>query len=193
MTQQLIEAQEEEQQTESFAFSLGLTPSRTRERYENQQSSIGQVGRASSSAAFSLSGPKGNKSVWNNAGNIPLHQNSITRSGRPLYGKQINGTNGKTSSPVMSHAHSRFQPSSNRALLSDIVQVKAEPGSSGGAGFGEGAEDGSLWRSPRINKGNTHKYEDFTVPMSRSNGCIDGRKSPLLSNKKRRVDDTALC
>lgn len=193
MTQQLIEAQEEAQQTESFAFSLGLTPSRTKERFENQQSSIGQVGRASSSAAFSLAGPKGNKSVWSNAGNIPLQQNSVTRSGRSLYGKQSNGTNGKTSSPVMSHTHSRFHPGSNRALLSDLVQIKAEPGGSGGAGFGEGAEDGSLWRSPRVNKGNTHKYEDFTVPVSRSNGYIDGRKSPLLSNKKRRVDDTTVC
>lgn len=201
MTQQLIEAQEEVQQTESFAFSLGLTPSRTKEKYENQQSAIGQVGQASSSAAFSLSAAQPGKGVFGstngtiNRQHNPVHKNGFAGSSNR---NQISGNNSaRPSSSVVSHTHSyRFQQGSSSSIVSDYVQVKVEkdydgPGNGSGSssrlGFGEG-EDSSLWRSPRVNKGNTNKYEDFKVPMARSNGCMDGRRSPLFSNKKRRLD-----
>lgn len=187
MTQQLIEAQEEAQMTESFAFSLGLAPSRTKERFENQQSNICQVGRASSSAAFSMSAGPINKSMCGKAANAPSRQNPAAKNGKSIYGKQLNGANGKPSS----HGYTKFSPHAHRPLLTDFAQVKVEPSTSGvnGAGFGDGMEDGSLWRSPRVNKGNTHKYEDFSVPMSRGNGYIDGRKSPLFPSKRRRMED----
>lgn len=185
MTQQLIEAQEEEKKTESFAFSLGLTPSRTKEKYENQKSSIGEVGRASSSAAFTYSA-QSNKSVFGKPGNTPIPN---PKNGKPP--NKVNGTNGRSSWPGISHTH-RFESTSRPSLLNDFVQVKEEPGTSDSIGFGEWVEDGSLWRSPRVNKGNTNKYEDYTVGI-RSNGYLDGRKSPLFSNKKRRVDDPITC
>lgn len=192
MTQQLIEAQEEAQMTESFAFSLGLTPSRTKERFENQQSNICQVGRASSSAAFAMSSASVNKGVCGKPVNIPTRQNA-SKNGKSLYGRQVNGMNGK-SSPGVSQYGKFPSPHTHRPLLTDYAHVKVEQDMSGvGAGvmgFGDGTEDGLLWRSPRVNKGNTHKYEDFSVQMSRSNGFVDGRKSPLFPHKKRRMDDT---
>ncbi|KAK8381430.1 hypothetical protein O3P69_018483 [Scylla paramamosain] len=197
MTQQLIEAQEEEQQTESFAFSLGLAPSRTKERYENQQSSIGQVGRASSSAAFSLSAANPSKTVYGKPAICMRQSNTVHKNGFGLSSNrnQINGNCARPSSSVVSSTHSyRLQQDSGNAIVGDYVQVKVEKdydenggSNSSRVGFGEG-EDGSLWRSPRVNKGNTNKYEDFKVPMSRSNGFVDGRRSPLFQNKKRRLD-----
>lgn len=196
MTQQLIEAQEEEQQTESFAFSLGLAPSRTKERYENQQSGIGQVGHASSSAAFSLSATNPSKTMYGKPAMCMRQSNTVHKNGFGLSSNrnQINGNCARPSSSVVSSTHSyRYQQDSGSHIVGDYVQVKVERdydengSSSSKVGFGEG-EDGSLWRSPRINKGNTNKYEDFKVPMSRSNGFMDGRRSPLFQNKKRRID-----
>ncbi|MPC23336.1 DNA repair protein RAD52 [Portunus trituberculatus] len=198
MTQQLIEAQEEEQQTESFAFSLGLTPSRTKERYENQQSGIGQVGRASSSAAFSPSATNSSKAVYGKPAICMRQSNTVHKNGFGFSSNrnQMNGSCARPSSSVVSSTHSyRLQQGSSNSIVGDYVQVKVEKdydendssSNSSKVGFGE-VEDGSLWRSPRVNKGNTNKYEDFKVPMSRSNGFMDGRRSPLLQNKKRRLD-----
>ena len=200
MTQQLFEAQEEEQQTESFAFSLGLAPSRTKERYENQQSTIGQVGKASSSAAFSMSGAHPGKTVLGRPTNNHIRQlNPVKKNGFGASSSRntMNGDGARPSCSVVNQTHGyRVQQEANSSVTWDFSQIKQEnyydeDGNERGVsrlGFSEG-EDGSLWRSPRINKGNTNKYEDFKVPMTRGNGCMDGRRSPLFSNKKRKLDD----
>lgn len=202
MTQQLIEARKEEEQTESFAYSLGLAPTRTKEKYENQHSSIGFVGRASTSAARSLVPGFGDRNINKNMAITSVsHHNGQTHSvsksmykltspqsnnfglkpgGGPLTAVDRNGSKsdlvfGKLGINEDAEGKTEKDCGVERAAFASNTSLKNE-------------EDLSLWRSPRANKGNTHKYEDFKVPMARSNGCSEGGGSPVFSSKKRKVE-----
>lgn len=231
MTQQLQEARQEEEQTESFARSLGLTPSRRREKYQNQHSSIGTVGLASSTAIHNLhaglhnttkvptasaqnhaplckttsSIPKATTETRNckiqayNSKTITVKENMETYLPKP---KDIAETNhnftktlytspseGNSNTNIFTRHNTRSLATSDSkvnlaghtvcqmSMIRDFIVDKATD-----------VEDTSLWRSPRLNKGNTHKYEDFKMPLNRSNGHVDGSGSPVLSTKKRKVD-----
>lgn len=178
MTQQLTEAREEEKRTECFAHSLGLAPTKTKEKYENQHATIGAVGKASSSALDSPLVPNYNQySPFGQSGQMSFTAKALEK--RPISADIIN--KGRTKSPVGFIDGRREVTSVNY----DGVQSKIEKDLN--SVFNDG-EDPSVWRSPRVNKGNTHKYEDFRVPLARSNGCPDSRQNSVLINKKRKVE-----
>lgn len=231
MTQQLQEARQEEEQTESFARSLGLTPSRRREKYQNQHSSIGTVGLASSTAIHSL--PVGlhntTKDLTASAQNhTPFHKttSSIPKATTETRNCKIQAHNSNTSTvkenmesylpkqkDVAEKNHnfsktlftSPSEGNSNTNILAkhNTRSIATSDSKVSLAGHTvcqmsmirdfivdktTDVEDTSLWRSPRLNKGNTHKYEDFKVPLNRSNGHVDGSGSPILPTKKRKID-----
>lgn len=189
MTQQLVEARQEEKQTVSFAYSLGLTPSRTKEKYENQQSNICSVGRASTSAVYGL-GPdfcegNGNKSrdmSVNNNDSRPLFvpKNIFRSSPKNIVGAKSGGSLEftKTGSRTLNAV---------RSLVNEIpfyMRTGKDAENLFPGHFNSPCSDGddmSLWRSPRTNKGNTQKYEDFKVPVTRSNGQTNGHSERTVS------------
>ncbi|XP_063595130.1 uncharacterized protein LOC134772038 [Penaeus indicus] len=178
MTQQLTEAREEEKRTECFAHSLGLAPTKTKERYENQHATIGVVGKASSSALDSPLVPNYNLyGPFRQSGQAPFTAKALAK--KPISADMIG--KGRTKSPV-SFIDVRKEVTS---VNYEVVQSKTEKDLN--SVFNDG-EDPSVWRSPRVNKGNTHKYEDFRVPLARSNGCPDSRQNSVLINKKRKVE-----
>ncbi|KAK4329395.1 hypothetical protein Pmani_000250 [Petrolisthes manimaculis] len=233
MTQQLQEARQEEEQTESFARSLGLTPSRRREKYQNQHSSIGSVGLASSTAIHSL--PAGLHNTTRDFTSSTQHRTQFHKPTSSKPKETIETRNGKSqshnskvSSTVKENMETYLPKPKDVAgnLQNNFTKALCPSPSEGNSNTnvftrhitrsvatGDGkinltehkvcqmslirdfivnketdAEDTSLWRSPRLNKGNTHKYEDFKVPLNRSNGHIDGRVSPILPTKKRKMD-----
>ncbi|XP_045585479.1 uncharacterized protein [Procambarus clarkii] len=198
MTQQLLEARQEQQQTESFAYSLGLAPSRTNEKYESQHSSIGHVGKASTSAAYGLAAGPNDRYVDNNRDTSSIYHNGQTHlAPTSIYTPSFrNNTNVKLGDGtfIAMDRNSKIDIS-GKMIMSETVKLKGEKDRSSeravqmscNSMYIEG-DDLSVWRSPRTNKGNTHKYEDFKVPMARSNGCSDGRSSPVFPSKKRKTE-----
>lgn len=203
MTQQLIEAREEEEQTESFAYSLGLAPSRTKEKYENQHSSIGFVGRASTSASRSLVPGFSERNISKNMAVTSVsHHNGqthfVSKSMYKVTSPQSNNFAVKPSGGplvVVDRNGSKSDFIFGKSGIIEDVEGKTEKDCcveraafACSTSLKNDGEDLSLWRSPRANKGNTHKYEDFKVPMARSNGCSEGGGGQLFSHKKRKVE-----
>lgn len=202
MTQQLIEAREEEEQTESFAYSLGLAPSRTKEKYESQHSNIGHVGKASTSAAYSLTANLNDRYMGQTKDvtsmNHPNGQNHLASKNiftPTSFRNNFSFNHGKVPLIDVEKNSTKNDARGGKTVMSESIHLKIEKDrNSERAGqqtytsvYSDG-DDSCVWRSPRTNKGNTHKYEDFKVPMTRNNGHNDGRISPVFPSKKRKTE-----
>ncbi|KAG7161938.1 DNA repair protein RAD52-like [Homarus americanus] len=196
MTQQLMEARQEEKQTESFAYSLGLAPSRTKEKYENQHSNIGFVGRASTSAAHGLIAGLNDRNLVKSGDSSSVNQQNGNFVAKNVFTSSFKSTNssvrpGDTTLPVADSFGNKSDVT-GKSIMNENVQIKMEKQhyveklaqGSYNSLYSDG-EDSSVWRSPRTNKGNTHKYEDFKLPLTRNNGHNDGRSSPVFSKKRK--------
>ncbi|XP_076037594.1 uncharacterized protein LOC143023023 isoform X3 [Oratosquilla oratoria] len=179
MTQQLEEAKREEQQAQSFAHSLGLKPSYSHEKFQSHHNDHVQVQNVDKSRYLNdLMGPKpgtiksGSSGMKQHCGRKEQeHVLSEIHCINNLHEKQKahivdakNFVNGKQEARERVQSNGSFSAAEDTRIMNK-KEVKPDPvlleGAAGAASTIGGNEVLDVWRSPRVNKGNTYKYEDF--------------------------------